>query len=236
MTVTWLAAAPGTPWWFIVLIAFTGLGVGWLLEARIAGGGYRLDDEEGPLPAWPRARITVLSGLVWGLLAWRLGPLGEWALLPAYLGFATVGVALAWIDADVHRLPLGLTRPAYALLAVQLALASWASGDWGALRRAAIAGAITWGVYFLLAVLAALLRSGFGFGDVQLAGLIGLATGYLSAWGPIIATYAAFLLSGAYGVWRLATRRGTRKDDIPFGPWMLLGLLIALVVDVRPLF
>ncbi len=232
---TW-AASPGTPWWFVVLTALVGLGVGWMLEVRIAGGGYRLDDETGALPRWPRARITVLTGFLWGVLAWRLGPLAEWALLPALLAFATIGVALAWIDADVHRLPLGLTRPAYGILVAQLALASLASGDWGALRRAAIAGAVTWGVYFLLALLAALLRSGFGFGDVQLAGLIGLSTGYLSVWGPIVATYAAFLLSGAYGVWRLATRRGSRKDDIPFGPWMLLGALIALVVEVRPLF
>ncbi len=229
------AQAPGTPWWFVLLVALLGAGVGRALQARIATGGYRLDDEQGPLPAWPTVRITVLNALVWGVLAWRVGPLGEWALLPAYLGFAVVGVALAWIDADVHRLPLGLTRPAYVMLLGQLVLASVASGDWAALRRALIAGAVTWFVYFLLALLAALLRSGFGFGDVQLAGLIGLATGYLSAWGPVVATYAAFLLSGVYAVWRLVTRRGTRKDDIPFGPWMLLGTFIAFVVQVRPI-
>lgn len=231
---TW-AASPGTPWWFVIVMTLVGGGAGWVLETRVAGGGYRLDDETGALPRWPRARLTVLTALLWGLLAWRLGPMGEWALLPAYLAFATIGVALAWIDADVHRLPLGLTRPAYVILALQLTLASIASGDWAALRRAAIAGAVTWGVYFLLALLAALLRSGFGFGDVQLAGLIGLATGYLSGWGPVIATYAAFLLSGAYGVWRLVTRRGSRKDDIPFGPWMLVGALLALLLEVRPL-
>lgn len=231
---TW-AHAPGTPWWVIALVAVVGLLVGRALQHRIADGGYRLDDEDGALPRWATARIMVLTGAVWGLLAWRLGPVSGWALLPAYLAFGVVGVALAWIDADVHRLPLGLTRPAYVILVGQLALASLSSGDWGAFRRAAIAGAVTWFVYFLLALLAALLRSGFGFGDVQLAGLIGLATGYLSAWGPVVATYAAFLLSGVYAVWRLVTRRGTRKDDIPFGPWMLLGTLIALVVEVRPL-
>lgn len=228
------AQAPGTPWWVVVLAVGVGGVVGRALQQRLADGGYRLDDEEGPLPRWPTARLTVLTGVVWGLLAWRLGPLSGWTLLPAFLAFGVVGVALAWIDADVHRLPLGLTRPAYAILVVQLVLASLASGDWGALRRAAIAGAATWLVYFLLALLAALLRSGFGFGDVQLAGLIGLSTGYLSGWGPVVATYAAFLLSGVYAVWRLVTRRGTRKDDIPFGPWMLLGTLIALVVEVRP--
>lgn len=232
---TW-APPPGTPWWFILVVAVIGAIVGRALQRRLEGAGYRLDDEQGPLPGRPALLITVGHAVLWGLLAWRLGPLSEWALLPAYLAFGTVGVALAWIDADVHRLPLGLTRPAYAILLGQLALATWASGDWVALRRAVVAGAVTWFVYFLLALLAALLRSGFGYGDVQLAGLIGLATGYLSPWGPVIATYAAFILSGVYAVGRLVRRRGSRKDDIPFGPWMLLGTLIALLVEVRPLF
>lgn len=230
------ADSAGAPWWFVLLAVAAGALTGRLLQLRLADGGYRLDDETGVLPGRPTLRLTLLTAFVWGLLAWRLGPLSEWALLPAYLGFGLVGVALAWIDADVHRLPLGLTRPAYAILLAQLALASWASGDWAALWRAVVAGAITLVVYFLLALLAALLRSGFGYGDVQLAGLIGLATGYLSAWGPVVATYAAFILSGVYAVGRLVTRRGTRKDDIPFGPWMLLGSFIALLVEVRPPF
>lgn len=232
---TW-ADPPGTPWWFVLVVAGVGAFVGRALQRRLEGAAYRLDDEQGPLPRRPAWLITVGTALLWGLLAWRLGPLAEWALLPAFLAFGTVGVALAWIDADVHRLPLGLTRPAYGILLAQLALAAWASGDWPALRRALIAGVVTWLVYFALALLAALLRSGFGYGDVQLAGLIGLATGYLSAWGPVIATYAAFILSGVYAVGRLVRRRGTRKDDIPFGPWMLLGTVIAVLVEVRPLY
>ena len=146
---------------------------------------------------------------------------------PAYLGFAFVAVALAWIDADVHRLPRGLTRPAYPLLVAQLALASLASGDWEALRRAAIAGLALWGVYLVLAVLAALLGSGFGLGDVTLAGLVGLATGYVAS-RDLVASYAAFLLAGCLRRGRIVLRRGTRKDDIAFGPWMLVGTLIAV--------
>ena len=92
-----------------------------------------------------------------------------------------------------------------------------------------------WAVYLALAVLAALLGSGFGLGDVTLAGLVGLATGYVGVTATLVATFAAFLLAGLYGVARIVARRGTRKDDIAFGPWMLVGTLIALVVEVRPL-
>jgi leader peptidase (prepilin peptidase) / N-methyltransferase len=228
-------AFPATPWWFVLVLVLAGAAVGEVLRRRLVTGGYRLDDETGPPPRVPSTALPVAMGLLWGLLAWRFGPLSEWALTPAYLGFAFVAVALAWVDADVHRLPRGLTRPAYPLLAGQLALASLASGDWVALRRAAIAGVVLWLIYLVLAVVAALLGSGFGLGDVTLAGLVGLATGYVSVQATLVASFAAFLLAGVYGVARIVTRRGSRKDDIAFGPWMLVGTLIALVVEIAPL-
>ncbi|GAB2771346.1 hypothetical protein GCM10027039_35780 [Terrabacter koreensis] len=233
LPVTWVDA-PGAPAWFVVVLAVAGGAVGEVLRRRLATGGYRLDDELGRPPRLSSAAVPVVLALLWGLVAWRFGPLAQWALAPAYLGFAFVAVALAWIDADVHRLPRGLTRPAYPMLVGQLALASLASGDWEALRRAAVAGVVLWAIYFVLALVAALLGSGFGFGDVTLAGLVGLATGYVSVSTTLVASYAAFLLAGLYGVVRLVLRRGTRKDDIAFGPWMLVGLLVALVVQVRP--
>ncbi len=158
--------------------------VGRVLGAELARAAYRLDDETGPGPRLPPAAVTVGLAALWGLLAWRFGPSASYALAPAYLGFAVVGVVLTWVDADVHRLPRGITRPAYPMLVAQLALASLASGDWGALLRAVVAGVVLWLVYLLVAVVAALLGKGFGFGDVTLAGLVGLATGYVSLGAP----------------------------------------------------
>jgi leader peptidase (prepilin peptidase)/N-methyltransferase len=224
---------PPTPWWYVALLAVAGVVAGRVLSTRLVSLGYRLDDETGIGPRLPAWGIAFVLAALWGLLAWRFGPTAEYALAPAYLGFAFVAVALAWVDVDVHRLPHGLTRPAYPMLVGQLALASWASGDWGALRRSLIAGAVLWAIYLALALVAALLRSGFGLGDVTLAGLVGIATGYVSAWGPVIATYVAFLLSGVYGLGRIVLRRGSRKDHIAFGPWMLVGALIALVTEMR---
>ncbi len=226
---------PGAPWWFVALLILGGAGVGEVLRRRLVTGGYRLDDETGPPPRVPVTVVPVVLAVLWGLLGLRFGLAAHGALVPAYLAFAAVALALAWVDADVHRLPRGLTRPAYPLLVGQLALASLASGDWTALRRALLAGAVLWVVYLVLAVVAALLGSGFGLGDVTLAGLVGLATGYVGVGAAVVATFAAFLLSGAYGVARIVLRRGTRKDDIAFGPWMLVGTLLALLLEVRPL-
>lgn len=230
---TWAAFAP-TPWWYVVVAVVAGGLVGRVLSAELARADYRLDDEEGPGPRVPPAAVTAGLALLWGLLAWRFGPLSAYALAPAYLGFAVVGIVLTWVDADVHRLPRGITRPAYPMLVGQLALAALASGDWGALLRAVVAGALLWLLYLIVAVVAALLGKGFGFGDVTLAGLVGLATGYVSVGATVVATYAAFLLAGVYGVVRIVRRRGSAKDEIAFGPWMLLGALVALVLEVRP--
>lgn len=226
------ASWPATPWWFVLTLMLAGGGVGQLLRTRLAHGGYRLGDETGPAPRMPATVVPIATALLWGVLAWRLGPEARWSLTPAYLGLAFVGVALAWVDADVHRLPRGLTWPAYPMLGVLLTVASATSGDWAALRRAVVAGAVLWLVYLLMALAAALMRGGFGFGDVTLAGLVGTATGYLSAWGPLVATYAAFLLAGVYALARVVLRRGSRRDHIAFGPWMLAGCLVALLVQV----
>lgn len=231
---TW-APALGTPWWVVAVVTLGGLAVGTVLVSRLRSGGYRLDDESGalPLPAWV---LPISTALVWGVLAWRVGPRGQYTVLPALLTFAAVGVALAWIDLDVHRLPTGLVRPATLLVAAQLALSSAVTGDWAALLRAGGCALALFVVFLLLALLASLFGGAFGLGDVQLAALLGLTTGYLSAWGPVVTTYAAFLLGGAWALGRIIVRRAGRRSTIAFGPWMLLGAYLALLVEVRPLF
>lgn len=231
---TW-TANPHTPWWVVIVVTLGGFLVGSLLVPRLRSGGYRLDDESGPppLPAWV---LPVTTALGWGVLAWRVGPLGQYTVLPALLTFVAVAVALAWVDLDVHRLPTGLVRPATGLVAVQLALSSAVTGDWAALLRAGVCALALFVVFLLLALLASLFGGAFGLGDVQLAALLGLTTGYLSAWGPLVTTYAAFLLGGAWALGRIVVRRAGRRSAIAFGPWMLLGAYLALLVQVRPLF
>lgn len=221
------------PAWLIPLAVVVGAGVGWLLGVRLRTLGYRLDEEKGPGPRLPVPGVAVLTAALWGLLTWRFGAAAHYTLAPAYLTLATGAVALAWVDADVHRLPRGLTAPLLPLLVGQLALASTASGDWAALRRALLGGAAMWLALAVLALVAALLGSAFGWGDVRVAGLVGIATAHVSWWGPVIATYAAFLLAGAYAASRLVLRRGGLRDAIAFGPWLLAGGLVALLVEVN---
>lgn len=170
------------------------------------------------------------TGVLFALVTWRLGL--SW-LLPACLYLVAVSMALALIDLDSHRLPNAIVLPSYVVVVVLLALASWNPGqtsDWGAFARALIGGAVLYGVYFTLMVV---YPAGMGFGDVKLAGVLGLYLGWFG-WGAlIIGGFAAFLLGGAFGVALLLTHNADRKSGVPFGPWMILGAAAGLVAG-RP--
>lgn len=169
--------------------------------------------------------VESLTGGLFVLVTWRAGQLGELAAVPALLFFTALGVALAAIDLDVRRLPDVLVLPAYPVLAVLLAGAAAAQDDWGSLARAGLGGLALFGFFFALAMLH---PAGMGFGDVKLAGVIGLLLGYLS-WGALlVGAFAAFFLGAAVGVVALAIGSAGRKTSLPFGPFMVVGALAAL--------
>jgi leader peptidase (prepilin peptidase)/N-methyltransferase len=221
-----LVPAVTAPWWVVAVVALAGGGLGLWLARELATTAYRLDDEDGRRPG-PPALVALAVPVLWGVLAWRLGGLSAGAALPAYLLLAWVGVALFWVDVDVHRLPEGLTLPTVPALLVLLAVASATTGDWGALLRAVVCGAAGWLVY---AVLAFVVPGGLGLGDATLGGLVALPLGYLG-WGvPIVGFVLAYLLSGLVAVVGLALRRLTLRSHIAFGPFIVVGALAALLV------
>lgn len=69
---------------------------------------------------------------------------------------------------------------------------------------------------------------GMGFGDVKLAGALGLLLGF-----PLIlfALYAAFLTGAVVGVILMITGRKTLKSKIAFGPFLVLGTALAFVLQ-----
>jgi leader peptidase (prepilin peptidase)/N-methyltransferase len=151
-------------------------------------------------------------------------------LLVAYLYFASISVALTAIDLDTHKLPNAIVLPAYIVVAVLLVAASIVYGDYSQLLRAAIGGAVLFAAYLAMALL---YPGGMGFGDVKLAGVIGLLLGFLG-WGTlIVGAFSAFLLGGLFGIALLLVRKANRKSGIPFGPWMLAGAWLGIFIGER---
>ncbi|HEY3339532.1 MAG TPA: prepilin peptidase [Propionicimonas sp.] len=143
---------------------------------------------------------------------------------PAWAGLVTLGVLLGLIDLRTTFLPLRLTYLAVTLAAAGAVVTALLEGSWWVLASAAAAGAVGAGVFWLIWRVS----HGFAFGDVRLAGLIGLVAG--TSGGPF--AFAAFFLGTLIGAaWALVLRwrRGT-DDPFAYGPALLLGPLAALLI------
>lgn len=147
--------------------------------------------------------------------------------LVAFLYLSAVSVALALIDIDTHTLPNRLVLPTCMVGVVFLGGAALLAGDPAILFRAALGLVALWLGYLALALA---YPGGMGLGDVKLAGVLGLFLGYLGWPQLIVGTFAAFLLGGIFAIGLLIARRVKRGGGIPFGPWMLAGAWVGIIV------
>jgi len=164
------------------------------------------------------------------VLALLLGRFAGQPDVVAFSFFGVLGVALAAIDIAVQRLPDPLTLPAYPILITLLAAAAVASHDFAALLRALLGGLALAGAFLLHA----LVRPGqLGGGDIKLAGIAGLALGWLG-WPALIAGAAlAFVLSALVSLSLIAARRLTLRSAICFGPFLIGGALLAMITGAH---
>jgi leader peptidase (prepilin peptidase) / N-methyltransferase len=166
--------------------------------------------------------VEALTAVLFVAVTLRFGFTAE---LPAYLYLAAISIALAAIDLDVYRLPNAIVLPSYAVAAVLLVPACIVDGTGAPAIRALIAMAALWLFYFGLR---AAYPKGMGFGDVKLAGLLGLYLGWLGWSSVAVGAFAAFLVGGIVGVALMSLRRAGRRTAIPFGPAMLAGAFLAV--------
>jgi prepilin signal peptidase PulO-like enzyme (type II secretory pathway) len=170
--------------------------------------------------------IPVVAALASALLAYRLGATPALAAF-LYLGF--VGTLLGFIDAAVKRLPDPFTLPSYAIGIALLALAAGVTDDGSHRFWSAITGmAVLWALYGIQHFL---WPHALGRGDVKLAGVLGLYLGWLGQDAWTTGVLAGFMLSGLASVFLLITRRGAAKSEIPMGPFMLSGALLAIAIQ-----
>jgi leader peptidase (prepilin peptidase) / N-methyltransferase len=145
--------------------------------------------------------------------------------LPAFLYLAAITIALALIDLDVNRLPDRIVLPSYLIGGVLLVVAALIRQDWWPVGRGLVAMAVLGTCYYAIALI---YKGGMGFGDVKLAGLLGLYLGWLGWNAVLVGTFAGFVLGGLVGVGLLIAHQANRRTPIPFGPFMLVGALLAL--------
>ena len=171
----------------------------------------------GPIAArYPLVEATcaVLLAAVVAVHADDLPRLALGLVLVAFL------VPMALIDLDHRIIPNALTGPA-ALVALVLGTALDPGGEVERLVAGALAGG-----FFLAAALAR--PGGMGMGDVKLAAVLGLFLGAAAAVALLVALVAGVLVSAV-----IVARRGVaagRKTAVPFGPFLALGGVAAVLV------
>ena len=137
--------------------------------------------------------------------------------------FLAVLLAVSLIDLRHQVIPNRLVYPSavVALMAVVTLDLTGHGLDWvhGLIGLGAFGGG--------LLIVALISPKGMGFGDVKLAGLIGLVLGSVALSRVAVAAGAAILLGGVGAIVLLATGSG-RKTRVPFGPYLAAGATIAV--------
>jgi len=167
--------------------------------------------------------VELASGAMFAFLYCRCGLTPELGIMAFY---TCIFILIFVVDLE-HGLILN--RVVYFGMAVALLFALFIPQPWitqiklGGIANFAAGGGIGF-VTFLIATLIS--RGGMGWGDVKLAALIGLATGF-----PLVfmALIIGSIIGSVVAVFFLIAKKKGFKETIPFGPFLSLSTLITLL-------
>ena len=141
------------------------------------------------------------------------------AVVFAYLGLLLV---VALIDQDTQI----IYDRFHVMILVLAVMAIWLFPEHGIINR--LIGAVVISVPML--VLALLIPGAFGGGDIKLMAVSGFFLGV----GPIVcAMFIGLLTGGGYGAFMLISGKLRKKDHFAFGPFLAVGLAVAVFVGDR---
>jgi leader peptidase (prepilin peptidase)/N-methyltransferase len=145
----------------------------------------------------------------------------SWAL-PAYLLLTAALIALSAIDLEYYLLPNRIIYPVAIASVPMLLGAAVLDGDIGWFGRALAGAAIAFSFFYIVHIIS---PRGMGFGDVRLSFILGLYLGYLG-WRYLFGgLFFGFFYGAVIGVSLIALKIRTRKQHIPFGPFLAAGTM-----------
>jgi leader peptidase (prepilin peptidase)/N-methyltransferase len=245
------------PWPAIAVIGVLGLAVGSFLNVviyrvprsqSVMFPGSRCPDCESPIKgrhnvpvvSWivqrgrchscasrTSARVPLIeagTGALFAAITWHFGLS---VALPAYLYLAAIGVTVAVMEFDVRRLPDSIILPSYVLSLLMLMPAGAVDADWRTAERA-LAGMLALVALFFALALA--YPNGGGFGDVKLAGLLGIYLGWLSWTALFIAAIGSLFIAAAGGTAAIAVKHASRSVAVPLAPCLVAAAVLALFI------
>ena len=198
--------------------------------------------------------FSVAVGCVVGANVWRLGPRTErrfrtpagyaalvvtvilyitmalvtdnWALMIAGWILIAGLTSASWIDLLTHTLPRQLS---YAILFLGLpfliaaALIDDSPRKIGLAFGGLVLATVIVGILYLIG------RGALGAGDVRLAPTLGLYLGWHGLRAVYYGIFLGFIAAAGVSLVLLLTRKLTRKDEIPMGPFLVAGTLVVFI-------
>jgi leader peptidase (prepilin peptidase)/N-methyltransferase len=183
---------------------------------------HRRCRECGKAHSAPYPFVELATAALFAAAAVRFG--ADWAL-PAFLVFLASLLAISLIDLEHYIVPNRVVYPTLFVCAPLLVLAAALSNRWDWLGEAVLGGVLGFLALFVIHVIQ---PRGMGFGDVRLAGLIGLMLGWLGLGHLALGLFLGFVLAAVIGIGLIVTRLRGRKDAIPFGPFLAAGAGVAV--------
>ena len=161
--------------------------------------------------------LEIATALAFPLVWLRLGSHPVQAILVClYVVFL---LAVLVIDLE-HRLVLNVMLAPAAVLALAASLLPGGLSP----EQSVMGGIVAFAAFFALAFIG---RGALGYGDVKLAGVIGLMAGYPAVIGAL---FAGIVLGGLGAATLILARKATRKTAIAYAPYLVLGALAAILV------
>jgi leader peptidase (prepilin peptidase)/N-methyltransferase len=189
--------------------------VSWVLLGRKCRGCGAVISARYPI-------VELASAGLFASAAVRFG--ADWAL-PAFCIFLAALLAISIVDLEHYIVPNRIIYPTLSLCIPLLVVAAAASHRWDWLGEAAVGGVAG---FVGLLVIHVIQPRGMGFGDVRLAGVIGLMLGWLGLSHVVLALFLGFVMAAVIGVALIVTKVRSRKDAIPFGPFLAAGAAIGV--------
>ncbi|MFZ0140564.1 MAG: A24 family peptidase [Aeromicrobium sp.] len=185
------------------------------------------DDDKVAYAELARARQLSLwfagsAAVMAGVAAWRVPP----ELAPVWVLFAGVGTWLAYVDWRTRLLPFLFVAPMYLATLALVALGALLLDDRGVLVAAVIGNVVVFAVFWIVYQIGRMFGGGaFGYGDVRLSGVVGLALGALGSAETLTGTYGGFVLGAVGGL--VFSRLGwVDRKGFAFGPYMVVGAIV----------
>ena len=140
--------------------------------------------------------------------------------------FAIATYFVVYIDIKTHRIPNQINLLLALAMSLTVPIWKFMDPDWE-ISPIFIGGISLFIIYFFLNLISG---NRIGMGDVKLAYSAGMASGSFGVYGVTLATLIAFTLAGFFALLLLVTRRAKLQSEFAFGPFMILGTWLSLLI------